>query len=132
MKAGKERGRALHHPARSAAVEEEEEEEDWEDIRAPAGGNTAAMLSGTVVVWGKKAWGAPSGAQGSFGFVAPADGGDNLFCHRSVIQDCQTLGIGDPVMYVAGWDDMKGKMAITKLVRAVGGAADAVEGEEEE
>jgi cold shock CspA family protein len=80
-------------------------------VGAPAGGNTAAMMSGTVKRWiGKK----------GFGFVAPADGGDTLFCHRSVFEDGQALEIGAPVMYVAGLDDQKGKMAITKLVGAVG------------
>jgi cold shock CspA family protein len=80
-------------------------------VGAPAGDNTAGMLSGTVKGWvGNK----------GFGFVAPADGGDNLFCHRSVFEDGHALEIGSPVMYVAGWDDQKGKMAITKLAGAVG------------
>jgi cold shock CspA family protein len=43
------------------------------------------------------------------GFITPHSGGEDLFVHRSMLADGQTLIIGAQVSYDAGWDQMKNK-----------------------
>jgi len=44
-----------------------------------------------------------------FGFVSPADGGEDLFVHRSCLGDDEWLEQGDEVSYESEYDDRKGK-----------------------
>merc|ERR1712216_843294 len=44
-----------------------------------------------------------------FGFIAPNEGGDDLFVHRTALVGSQALAEGDNVQYDATYDDRKGK-----------------------
>ena len=44
-----------------------------------------------------------------FGFITPDDGGDDLFCHFSNIEDGNGLEPGAIVEFVKVFDDRKGK-----------------------
>ena len=44
-----------------------------------------------------------------FGFIKPDDGGDDVFCHFSQIEDGNALAEGQPVQFVKEYDDRKGK-----------------------
>ena len=48
-------------------------------------------------------------ADRGFGFIRPDDGGPDLFCHFSVIQDGRALREGDKVEFVKRYDERKGK-----------------------
>merc|ERR1712228_624485 len=63
-----------------------------------------AMPTGTV----KKFF-----ADKGFGFIEPADGGEQIFVHRKVNGDDRSayLEEGDEVEYEVEWDDRKGKYA---------------------
>jgi len=70
------------------------------------------MLQGQV-----KAWFDDKG----FGFVTPAEGGDDLFVHRRTLEDGQMLVPGATVMYESAWDVQKSKDAVTRLTGAAPG-----------
>lgn len=57
------------------------------------------MQQGTVKFWNAK----------GFGFIQPAEGGDDLFCHFSAITDGNALSTGAIVHFSKGFDDIKGK-----------------------
>mmetsp|Transcript_73035 Transcript_73035/g.101247 ORF Transcript_73035/g.101247 Transcript_73035/m.101247 type:complete len:868 (-) Transcript_73035:360-2963(-) len=76
------------------------------------GGCTAGMSQGTV-----KAWFDEKG----FGFVTPAEGGDDLFVHRHQLEDGQMLVPGATVMYESAWNVQKNKNAVTRLTGAAPG-----------
>jgi len=44
-----------------------------------------------------------------FGFIQPDEGGEDLFCHHSQIEDGNALAQGATVHFVKQWDDQKGK-----------------------
>lgn len=58
------------------------------------------MATGTAMRW--------NAAKG-FGFIAPDDGGDDLFCHFSAIEDGGMLKEGAKVTYEKVYDESKGK-----------------------
>jgi len=78
---------------------------------APAAAAPAGKLTGTVVTW--------RGDRG-FGFIKPADGGEDLFCHHSAITDGEALPEGGTVYYESGVDDRSGK---TRASNVTGGCA---------
>merc|ERR1719198_2714469 len=57
------------------------------------------MVEGTVKFWNAK----------GFGFIQPAEGGDDIFCHFSAITDGNALSAGAVVHFYKGFDEMKGK-----------------------
>jgi cold shock CspA family protein len=71
---------------------------------APAGkggwGGKGGSAMGTV-----KAWIDERG----MGFIAPADGSGDLFVHRSMLADGQSLVVGTQVWYDPAWDAVKNK-----------------------
>ncbi|CAE8701220.1 unnamed protein product, partial [Polarella glacialis] len=69
-----------------------------------------AMLSGTVKMWNEEK---------GFGFIAPGDGGADLFAHRSVLQTTDGLAKGDEVEY----DEQKGKERAIKVCGGSGKGA---------
>jgi cold shock CspA family protein len=62
-----------------------------------------------------KRWNAEKG----FGFIKPDDGGDDLFCHFSCIEDGNALSEGSVVHYVKQYDDAKGKERAEKVVGGI-------------
>ena len=58
------------------------------------------MATGTAKRWN---------AQKGFGFIAPDDGGDDVFCHFSAIQDGAMLKQGATVTFEKVFDESKGK-----------------------
>merc|ERR1711865_499460 len=68
-------------------------------------GGEAGKLKGTACRWNER----------GFGFIKPADGGEDLFCHVSGIQDGNMLREGDEVEYETKFDDRKGKDHATNV-----------------
>jgi cold shock CspA family protein len=68
----------------------------------------AGKVQGTALRWNEK----------GFGFIKPDDGGDDLFCHFSQIEDGNALAQGTTVHFVKEYDQMKGK---DRAVQVVGG-----------
>ena len=62
-------------------------------------GTPPGRIPGVVLRWNDK----------GFGFIRPDDGGEDIFCHRSSIQDGDTLTPGALVSFVKGWDERKDK-----------------------
>jgi len=58
------------------------------------------MAMGTAMRWN---------AQKGFGFISPDDGGEDLFCHFSAIEDGAMLKEGAKVTFEAVYDEVKGK-----------------------
>ena len=67
--------------------------------RGRGGGGGKKRLKGEACRWNPR----------GFGFIKPADGGEDLFCHVSSIRDGNALRDGDIVEYDESWDDRKGK-----------------------
>mmetsp|Transcript_33276 Transcript_33276/g.71322 ORF Transcript_33276/g.71322 Transcript_33276/m.71322 type:complete len:420 (-) Transcript_33276:92-1351(-) len=74
------------------------------------------MKTGTVKVWFEEK---------GFGFIAPLEGGGDVFCHRKGLTDGQSLVQGATVKYDATWDAVRTKMAVTRLTGAVPGPTGA-------
>lgn len=53
------------------------------------------------------------------GFITPAEGGADLFVHRSNLVDGESLALGSQVMYQPGFDERKGKPIATMCMGAV-------------
>ena len=68
----------------------------------------AGKIQGIAKRWNEK----------GFGFIAPDEGGDDLFCHFSQIEDGNALREGSVVHFVKQFDESKGK---DRAVQVVGG-----------
>ena len=66
----------------------------------PAFADDGKTESGTAKRW--------NGEKG-FGFIVPDDGGEDVFCHFSGIEDGKCLEEGAKVQFVRTYDDRKGK-----------------------
>ena len=64
-------------------------------------------VKGTVVGW--------RGDRG-FGFIAPLDGGEDVFCHANDITDGDCLQQGSTVEYTLRWDERKEKYSAVDVV----------------
>merc|ERR1719446_1047318 len=71
-------------------------------------------MSGTVKMWNEER---------GFGFITPADGGEDVFVHRSALGDGVQLVPGNAVSYDGGWDDRKQKYRAAGVELAAGGDA---------
>ena len=56
-----------------------------------------------------------------FGFVCPAEGGDDVFVHRLALVNCESLEQGDTVTYDSEWDDRKSKYKAANVSSSGGG-----------
>jgi len=74
------------------------------------GGGDGVMVSGTV-----KAWREDKG----FGFITPADGGEDIFVHRVNLSDGGMLIQGSTVQYQAQWNAQKNKFQAGNVMGAV-------------
>ncbi|KAL1524112.1 hypothetical protein AB1Y20_019021 [Prymnesium parvum] len=62
-------------------------------------GGVGSRTTGVVLRWNEK----------GFGFIKPDDGGEDIFCHFSSIQDGSILVEGAKVSFVKQWDERKNK-----------------------
>ena len=51
-----------------------------------------------------------------FGFISPAEGGEDVFCHRSALAEGVSLSTGASVTYEEQWDDRKNKHRANNVV----------------
>jgi len=70
------------------------------------------MPSGTVKKWFDEK---------GFGFLAPDDGGEDVFVHRNSLVDVECLEQGDKVSFQTEFDDRKGKYRAAKMSVTSGG-----------
>mmetsp|Transcript_8246 Transcript_8246/g.18007 ORF Transcript_8246/g.18007 Transcript_8246/m.18007 type:complete len:115 (-) Transcript_8246:105-449(-) len=56
-----------------------------------------------------------------FGFIAPDDGGEDVFIHIKECVDTEALYVGDQVSYDTTWDDRKGKFKGSNCSQTSGG-----------
>eukprot|EP00413_Alexandrium_margalefii_P012658 CAMPEP_0204529754 /NCGR_PEP_ID=MMETSP0661-20131031/10242_1 /ASSEMBLY_ACC=CAM_ASM_000606 /TAXON_ID=109239 /ORGANISM="Alexandrium margalefi, Strain AMGDE01CS-322" /LENGTH=133 /DNA_ID=CAMNT_0051535797 /DNA_START=78 /DNA_END=479 /DNA_ORIENTATION=- len=70
------------------------------------------MPSGTVKKWFDEK---------GFGFIAPDEGGDDVFVHRLALNDAESLEQGDTVTFVKEYDDRKGKYKASNVTVTSGG-----------
>ena len=71
--------------------------DDGDDRRG--GGGDGEKATGVACKWNDK----------GYGFIKPDDGGEDLFCHFSSIQDGNMLQEGNAVQYIKVYDQQKGK-----------------------
>ena len=64
-------------------------------------------------------------ADKAFGFIRPHDGGEELFCHQSAIEDGDALGEGFDVGFVRAFDEQRGKPRAAQVTGGVGEALPA-------
>jgi len=67
--------------------------------RGGGGGGRGGKATGIACRWNER----------GFGFIKPDDGGEDLFCHFSSIEDGKALAEGSKVEFVKVFDDRKGK-----------------------
>jgi cold shock CspA family protein len=73
------------------------------------GGGGGGRLKGEACKWNPR----------GFGFIKPLEGGgDDVFCHVSVLTDGNCLREGDTVEYEVVYDDRKGKYRADKVTGA--------------
>jgi cold shock CspA family protein len=65
--------------------------------------------AGLVIRWSEK----------GFGFIKPEDGGEDIFCHSSCIDDGNALREGTTVHYSKEYDESKGKDRAKQVVGGV-------------
>merc|ERR1712087_114878 len=75
-----------------------------QDMIAPRERSRSPKRSGKIAGLAKR-WNDDKG----FGFIKPDDGSEDLFCHRTSIEDGDCLIEGAQVWFVKGWDDRKNK-----------------------
>jgi len=68
-------------------------------VRGGGGGGGSGKSTGIALRWNDR----------GFGFIKPDDGGEDLFCHFSAIEDGNALREGDRVEFSKSYDDRKGK-----------------------
>merc|ERR1712167_552694 len=73
--------------------------------RSRGRGGEGGRVKGTACRWNDR----------GFGFIKPQDGGEDLFCHVSSIEDGNYLREGDQVEYETAFDERKGKTHATKV-----------------
>ena len=66
----------------------------------PGGLNGSGEMSGTVTNWN---------FERGFGFITPADGSEDIFCHVNAIEDGNGLEVGTEVTFDSTYDDFKDK-----------------------
>ena len=71
--------------------------------RSPPRGGGSGKATGVACRWNER----------GFGFIKPDDGGDDLFCHVSQIQDGNALAEGSTVEYVKVFDERRGSFPVT-------------------
>ena len=81
---------------------------DRDRSRSPERGGKS---TGVALRWNSK----------GFGFIKPDDGGEDLFCHYSSIEDGKMLKEGAQVSFVKKYDDRKGK---ERAEQVTGGCAE--------
>lgn len=69
-------------------------------------------MQGTVKMWNDER---------GFGFVTPADGGEDVFVHRSALGDGVQLSPGNAVSFNGVWDDRKQKYRAAGVELVAGG-----------
>lgn len=69
------------------------------------------MITGTVKFFN---------ASKGFGFVSPADGGEDAFVHATALENCgiHSLNEGDKVSYSTAINERSGKTAVDKISMA--------------
>lgn len=72
--------------------------------------DSGPMKSGTVKHWFEDK---------GFGFIAQADGGDDVFVHRNTLEDGQALVQGTQVQYAVQWTPSRNKWTVTRCMGAV-------------
>ena len=75
----------------------------------PGGLNGSGEMSGTVTNWN---------FERGFGFITPADGSEDIFCHVNAIEDGNGLEVGTEVTFDSTYDDFKDK---TRAENVAGG-----------
>jgi len=84
-----------------------------QNVPPPSGGYPAGgPMSGTVKHWVEDR---------GMGFIAPSDGGQDCFVHRSDIVDGLSLVPGSTVQFKQGWDNRKNKPTAMEVRGGVGG-----------
>jgi len=66
----------------------------------PGGLNGTGTMTGTVASWNSTR---------GFGFITPSDGGDDVFCHFTNVQDGNALGAGLTITFDLVYDEEKAK-----------------------
>merc|ERR1712070_467820 len=84
---------------------EKDDRRDRSRSRSRGRGGEGGRLKGTACRWNDR----------GFGFIKPQDGGEDLFCHVSSIEDGNYLREGDEVEYETTCDERKGKTHATKV-----------------
>ena len=73
------------------------------------GGGGGGLLVGTASRWNDR----------GFGFIKPADGSEDVFCHFSAITDGKCLREGSEVRYEKSYDEQKGNYRATNVTGGV-------------
>ena len=83
--------------------------------------STTLLLSWSISTAVARRWIATRGAcwHASPSVAGPDDGGDDLFCHVSQIEDGNALAAGTVVHYVKQYDAAKGKDRAAQLVGGI-------------
>lgn len=83
---------------------------------SPLGGGSlrcfATRAEGTVKMWNDEK---------GFGFISPGAGGEDVFVHRSALQEGVQLSQGMPVSYDPEWDERKRKDRAANVATSEGG-----------
>jgi len=86
----------------------------WPSVSSIRSFSSDARSGGTVKMWNEER---------GFGFVTPADGGEDVFVHRSALGDGVVLAPGNSVSYSGVWDDRKQKYRAAGVELVAGGGS---------